>query len=762
MSAMTARPCSTCGSPVPPEDAACGFCRGAASNAVAPPSRPLPAVIDAWARSVFGAPRAVSRLVTRVEVRDETFQRLFTDVVRREIREERAATYERLVSAPRLDPRTLDPFSMSIDELRAKSRFITNCGHCRGSGSVSCALCSGSGKAPCSGCNGSGQELRVYKKSSRLIKCTVCRGKQTVQCAPCGSRGVVGCAGCESTGHQIVWLTFVEAHTPHLVVPPQNPILEAHRQLAEVRPLKEADAAAFTLVGSAELEGPLERNADGVDPVFLDRATPPVDRRCERIAYQQYVCLAVIRRDAIYQTCGVEGTVSFSGTALAAAPTRDATFPFRLRLWLWVGVGAVISMLSVAAVTSLVGATAYFDSYRTSLMALSMLAAALGTFGAGAVLREIRPGFRLARLSLSERGALAAGITVFGVAMVVGIAVRPRAKQVDEALATGHIERAAVIVDALEEIDGKAPEVAEARDALMLARAGVTTGDERLKLLDAVVEHKSQRAAEAATLAKADRIARIRGLVRASAAESAVTTFEQWFPAWKEDPELVGVRAEAKEAVYVGCAEARCRYVAALDGRGGDASAKWLPRLGEAKRELLSGLVFTEAMDDTPLSRLKRLRAFAELAGSVAAVAAADAEIAAMAKTAVATAAAERARTSVLGSGDDVAAELLGPITAKNANTGYVELDGVATYLVLDAQRKCRGAYAVGVKGARGIRSATWSGDRLLSAFVGRAATVRRPASSTGVSRWAEGATPVVARWREGSLIELRVGDATP
>lgn len=135
-----------------------------------------------------------------------------------------------------------------------------------------------------------------------------------------------------------------------------------------------------------------------------------------------------------------------------------------------------------------------------------------------------------------------------------------------------------------------------------------------------------------------------------------------------------------------------------------------------------------------------------------------------MASKAAALAAAERAKTALVGSPEAVVGELVAPLTRHSEKVSSAALEGVAVYAVFDKQRVCRGLYAVGpAEGSRGITSAPWSGERLLSQAVGRRASLKPPAASTGtVSRWVEGGVGVVARWRSGTLVELRIGDAAP
>src|SRR4051794_19167767 len=92
MTAPTASICASCAGRLPSNVTTCPFCR--AATAAAPPSRmPITrSVHDAattWARRIFGAPRDFADLITAIEVRDEILERVVSEVVRREVREQR-------------------------------------------------------------------------------------------------------------------------------------------------------------------------------------------------------------------------------------------------------------------------------------------------------------------------------------------------------------------------------------------------------------------------------------------------------------------------------------------------------------------------------------------------------------------------------------------------------------------------------------------------------------------------------------------------
>ncbi len=168
-------------------------------------------------------------------------------------------------------------------------------------------------------------------------------------------------------------------------------------------------------------------------------------------------------------------------------------------------------------------------------------------------------------------------------------------------------------------------------------------------------------------------------------------------------------------------------------------------------------LSFADIPGELPLLRLKRLGSVAALADMIHPPG--DTELAAKASAAGASARAERGKTALIGADDAIAAELLGEL-AGDAKVATKTVNGVRVYLSLDGQRKCRGIY---LTGATDPGHALGDGTlRLLSQAVGHTAAIRAAKGGVGTSQWMEGATPVLARWRSGTLMELRIGDATP
>jgi hypothetical protein len=176
--------CSHCGGRRVGSSSTCSFCRsdaGFVSVADLPIARTVHDAATAWARAVFGAPRAFASLITRIDVRDHEFQRIATEIVRREVREVRVPSSQGRTSRPRVTPTSVDPYAISAEALRADSEYIAACTYCNGGGNAPCNACAATGRQACGHCQGSGKEVRYYQKSSRVVKCSVCKGGCTIQ-----------------------------------------------------------------------------------------------------------------------------------------------------------------------------------------------------------------------------------------------------------------------------------------------------------------------------------------------------------------------------------------------------------------------------------------------------------------------------------------------------------------------------------------------------------------------------------------------------
>lgn len=109
----------------------------------------------------------------------------------------------------------------------------------------------------------------------------------------------------------------------------------------------------------------------------------------------------------------------------------------------------------------------------------------------------------------------------------IGVVTRPDAEAVEEALAAGEIERARVVLDALIEREGLPPSIVEVEDAVLMAEARVAEGEQRLAKLDAIIANQATQAAAALALARAERLATIRRLVRGGQPDAVIAAIDQ-------------------------------------------------------------------------------------------------------------------------------------------------------------------------------------------------------------------------------------------
>ena len=744
----------------------CGYCHASLAWEGAPPMTPERSVRDAateWARKVFGAPRNFADLIQSVQIRDEVLHRAFTTVARRDLTEERVASSERRSQTARVDPNTVDPFTVSTETLRVESEHVAACAACGGSGSASCPGCGGNGRSRCHQCGGSGQERRYYKKTSRLVKCSVCRASGTVSCGTCDGGGAVTCRGCNGSGHQLAWLTYDERVRGFASITPESPVAIAHRQLLEHRALAPADLRTFGTSVSEEARGPL-KHSPGMDKAFLRAQTDSLDPRLERVSYQQYLKLAVVRRDATFEMCGTTGVLVLSGGNLVGSRTSEALRPVRLRLNLWGLLTCFLLAAMMILFGSLRGRAPYFDRTNEWLMIAGGAATLLGGGFVGGALRALRPGFRFGKLDRIEKasGALALAALLGG--LLVFALARPTVSEAQRALAAGNVARARLVVDALRSTKGDTAEVLDMVDAVMLAEAQPLTGDDKLQVLDAVAARKGNRARQAADAARAERIAEIRQLVDDKHSADAIARIDKWWPqSWQGDHDLAELRATAQDQTFAACSDDPCRYSMATMASAAASTPERAARTTSARQMLLGDLGFSEVPGEPTLIRLQRLRATATTAARTIAVSPDDQELVGKASTVAKWTASERAKVPLIAADEPVAAELLGSVRHQTATIDVATLDGVLAFLSIDGQKKCRGLYLVGpAKGVRSLDAAPDATIYVLSQAVGHPATIKKPPKGSASSQWMEGGTLVVGRWSNDTLVELRIGDATP
>ncbi|XXX81445.1 hypothetical protein WMF30_22060 [Sorangium sp. So ce134] len=724
------------------------------------------AALRAWARTEFGAPRRLDGLITSVRERDEVITRVATTVIRRDLVPQRIPTHDRRSRSTSPEgPASLDPFSGTMEELRARTEHIDRCASCSGSGINPCPACRGSGRQRCGNCSGSGRVMKHYKKSSKYINCSVCRGSGAVGCDGCLSKGTITCAGCSGSGKQLVWWTYKESVRTVVQMSTDSPIVGAHPQLLEERFLGPSDLEAFVLLASVEGEGSIAGGRLAPeDDVVVRRQTPALDPRTERIRAQQLLRFGVLRRDVHYEMCGTEGTVVLSGASLAGSSIPAAVSPIRRRLMLWGLASFVLLIGGTWYMSALLGPTSYFRTVNRIIAFLSLTGMAATIVAVGGLLRALRPGFRFWPLGIVAQLATGISAAAFLLCPVVGYFGKPSTEELQQAVAAGDLDRARLVAEALE---GGEPseEAADAIDELHLAEADQLSGDARLDKLDAIAARNGNHAARAKTSAHRARVEAIEAALKSNRPADAVGLLKRWSSELSDAAELGELQARTFEVQGAACSDDVCRLSAARAAKAARSSPEREATLDSARRKVIDGLDVRIVPAGDLLSRVRWLQSLSKLAVTAQRTAAGDGEVQDKANAASAWARAELGKVALIGAPVPVVDELL-ERDAGSASTGWPELKGVSVYAA-KVGGVCSGLFVVGA--SPGLRSLYGNEEglrRLLAQATGRpGATLRARAASSkthSVSTWTEGSTPVMARWNDTMLMELRIGRASP
>jgi hypothetical protein len=724
----------------------------------------LATAIDRWGRGVVGAPRHLSTLITAVESRNDVLHRVYTYVVRRELHEERVAASERYTSSPRVQFARVDPYAGTLESLKADTIHIGVCSVCSASGLMWCSNCGGRQVASCGSCGGAGQVLNL--RTSRLNKCRSCKGSGSVSCRGCNGSGKVMCYPCRGSGHQWVWLAYTETRQPRTMVYPETPVAVAHPQLRMPKALAAEDLDAFWLETELHGAGPLA--ADDLPSearTVVEHEWAKVDRRLERVIFQQYMRLSVVCWDVRYQMCGTTGMIPVSGKTPTCATTPTAMRPIRRRRIFWPSTCAILGVGAMMLAGSAMGRAAYFEASNGVVLWLWLGALIVSVPCIGGLLRAWRPVARVNGLRAVELGLAVAWVLMLVSIAVIGVVTRPEIRAVDEALAAGDVDRARVVLDALLEREGATAPILEVEDAVLLAEAAAMDGEQRLAKLDLIASHHGTRTSEASALARADRLAKIRSLIASGQAAEAIAAIERDFAStWPDDPEIAEERARAQELLAEACPDDPCRLLVRRAAQEAYATPERAAAVEDVRGRMFARLaVLPGSAALNPPERIRASDEVASFADLVLADVLDDAALSAAATAAKSWAAQERAAIAVLGSDLETLLALFPGLKQSSPELASVSLDGAELFFTIDAGGKCRGIYAVGPKGHRELDGASWSAQRIVSQAFGRPVPIPASADAKEVSRTRkEGKTKIVARWRGGEPIELRIGDAKP
>jgi hypothetical protein len=266
----------------------------------------------------------------------------------------------------------------------------------------------------------------------------------------------------------------------------------------------------------------------------------------------------------------------------------------------------------------------------------------------------------------------------------------------------------------------------------------------------------------AAADARALRLDQVRQLIATQHGADALAALDKSFPGDKTAP-VAEERARAHEAAAGACATTACRLGAAIQAAAARTTPERATAVEGARAQAIEALDIRRIDAKATLSRLQQLRQLRDAAAATTRVALDDADLQTHAHDATAFAASERAKIPLLTNSLAIAEEVLEASARTDGGIASIALDEGMVYLSIDRAGKCTGIYAVGEKAAeRELKSKVWPADLLLSQAVGKASKLQPPSPGGSTSRWYAGGAPVVARWRADSLVELRIGDATP
>ncbi len=521
---------------------------------------------------------------------------------------------------------------------------------------------------------------------------------------------------------------------------------------------------AFGTVFSADARKPLSPDVDGINRELLVSQVVMVDSRLERVEYQQFLRLAVVRRDVTYEMCGTRSVLVLSGGNLVGSRTDDALKPIHRRLYLWTALAVATLIITAAGLGAYVVPGAYFSRWNSWSRLSWWSVFVLGVVAIGALLRELRPGFKLGRLALAEKIAGGGAITALIAGVILGLVSRPSIGEAQRALARNDLVDARAVVDALKVTRGQSADVLDLDDAVKVAEAKKLNADAKLKLLDQVAARNGTHAKEASTQARTERVGAIKQLLDNQKPTDALRRIEDWFAGkWQTDPELAELAARAHDIAVAECEDDACRYVRARKANAIATTADRALHASDTRATLLGGFSFAELPGETQLARLARLRTVMASAEKALATGSDDKDLIQTAKTANDFARAERAKVAVINADEATVSELLGPIEKSNTGTPWVNLSKTGVYLSMDAQHRCRGAYVTGTQSQLHELDVATNGTRdLLSQIIGHATTIHPQPADAAAATWYDGGTVIVARWKRSKLVELRVGDATP
>lgn len=723
--------------------------------------------VDAWARTIPGAPRRFHELLTAVESHDDVVMRLATVLVRRDLYMERDFATQPGVTPLRVHPSQIDPFAYSNESLRAATEHRAACTACRQSGTMTCEACQGTGKHTCPRCQGTGQELREYKtRPSKHIQCKQCRTKGIVKCTKCGTSGSLTCEACRGLGVYASWVQFRETRRIDLRLEPPRSPLSSEASLSAPYVLDASQLSRYPTAWHLDAPGRLDLAA--LPPparAWVEQEDIRFDPQSERIEFQQFVQVSRTTVHATYAMCGASGQLSLEAPEFAVLASETSLRPIRRRRKLWPVIVAALAIGAALVRVPFTGSAEYFEPTNRVTGALLLASIPLSIPWIGGLLRAWAPrSSRRARLRWSERVAGMGWLGAVAAIILVGFAGRPTVEEARQYLSAGDVARAKIVAEALEELRPEDSLVAAVEDEVLWIQAERAHGEVRLELLDRIAERDGELARRASLTAREERLAAIRATVAENKPDEALATIQRWFgDAWRADAEVAEQVAEIHGLRIEQCRDSICALEAATAANDAASSEPRLEAVTTTRRTLLAALQASEEEAPSALERVQALDRLERLASDVSERLGEDPELRSASVRALQKAQGERHAIPLLGSTLEVIEGIVGSVVPRTPKIYLASLDGAELYFAMSDDGTCQGVYAVGpAKRRRVLGSEAWGVDRVASQALGRAVSMKSAKDNGGVARWNEGGVPIVARWHSGNVVELRVGSADP
>lgn len=528
-----------------------------------------------WASELPMAPSDLTGILARVEPRMRVVGRMRTELdLRRLVWREAPHRGREAASGGPVDAARVDPFGDEA-EIRQRSRFISPCSGCGGTGQVLCRACAGTERISCRSCSGEGKVMGYASNGSRRrLNCKPCRGRGTFACEGC-RKGKVDCVGCGATGKLERWLEVERER--RVVVVTRTGDADLRSLPWESQDVEDADLAKDARIAAVvSRAGALEERdlPPQVPASWREQYWAEMQPRLspgQRVAAQRFQLLELPAAALTYGFAGAQQVVTFEGMRLAP-PRREADQLFHARASRLRGYAVGLGAVPVIALIAYAARGQYFLSGLTFVAVLGLALAAALLFAALGKQTLRRP---------AKGWALAALAPALGAAVALAEA-EPSVGQARAYLRAGLLAKAEAELTAL----GGDAEVADGWQELYLQRARSRATCQAIVAELARLTQGSPRREQAQALA--DRAALVasegalaRGDVAAARSELACAS-----EAAREGAEGLGLRVRAELLEAAGCLSARdwaCVQRAAerLEALPGPGAAKALELRGE-------------------------------------------------------------------------------------------------------------------------------------------------------------------------------------